>query len=74
MWILSKTARAGRLIWEERHETLDDVAKRLKVSQDIVEQIRKKDRFPKGKLCVFNKFSLREETKAPEICWTVSFL
>jgi hypothetical protein len=61
MWIVSKVARAGRLIWEERHETLEAVRARLKATDDIVQQIIRKERFPKGKACVFNKFTIRQE-------------
>ena len=64
MWVVIKVARAGRLIWEKRFETLEEVSKHLKCSDEIVQQIIKRERFPKGKTCVFNKFVVREEVES----------
>jgi hypothetical protein len=64
MWIVIKVARAGRLIWEKRFETLEEVSKHLKCSDEIVKQIMRGERFPKGKTCVFNKFVIREEVES----------
>lgn len=61
MWIVSKVARSGRLIWEERYATLEEVRARLKTTEDIVQQVMRKEPFPKGKTCVFNKFTIRQE-------------
>jgi len=59
-----KVARAGRLIWEQVFNDLEAIAKHLKCSMDIVNQIVKGQRFPKGKTCVFNKYIIRQEVKS----------
>lgn len=65
MWVLIKTAKAGRLIYEKTFEDLESVRVFLKTTDKVVEQIVAKERFPKGKTCVFNKYVLRE--KKPEV-------
>ena len=61
MWLVIKVARAGRLVYEKKFETKEAIQEQLKCSAEIVEQIIKKERFPKGKTCVFNKYIIREE-------------
>jgi hypothetical protein len=76
VWIVVKTARAGRLIWSLKFEDKPAIAKHLKCSLDIVEDIIKHKVFPKGKTCVFNKYYIREEVqsdKPPEDRFTISF-
>lgn len=76
VWIVVKTARAGRLIWSLKFETKEAIAKHLKCSLDIVNDIVAHKVFPKGKTCVFNKYYIREEVKSdipPEDRFTISF-
>jgi len=76
MWIVIKTARAGRLIWEKKFEDKASIAKVLKCSLDIVNDIVAHKTFPKGKTCVFNKYYIREEVesdKVKEDRFTISF-
>lgn len=60
MWLVIKVARAGRLVYEKQIETKELIQEHLKCSAEIVEQIIRKERFPKGKTCVFNKYIIRE--------------
>jgi len=62
MWVVIKIARAGRLIYDKRFETLEAVAQHLKTTPEVVGQIVEGHRFPRGKLCVFNKYVVRRET------------
>jgi hypothetical protein len=75
-WIVIKTARAGRLIWEKRFADKEAIAKHLKCSMDIVNDIVAHKSFPKGKTCVFNKYYIRqavESDKPPVAPFTISF-
>jgi hypothetical protein len=60
MWELTKTSKSGSLVYERVFDSLEEVAKFLKTTEKVVEQIQRKERFPKGKTCVFNKYNLRE--------------
>jgi hypothetical protein len=76
MWIVVKTARAGRLLWSLKFENKEAIAKHMKCSLDIVNAIINHKVFPKGKTCVFNKYYIREEVKSdkqPEDLFTISF-
>jgi hypothetical protein len=75
-WIVIKVARAGRLIWEKRFKEREAIAKHLKCSLDIVNDIIAHKVFPKGKTCVFNKYYIRqavESDKPKETPFTISF-
>jgi hypothetical protein len=76
VWIVIKVARAGRLIWEKRIAEKETIAKTLKCSLDVVNDIIAHKTFPKGKTCVFNKYYIRQEVESDRLDedrFTISF-
>jgi hypothetical protein len=73
MFEVIKIAKSGKLVWSKILETTEDIAKELKCSAEIITQIQQKVRFPKGKTCVFNKYSIREIKAVPTKESTIYF-
>lgn len=72
--LLLKVSRSGRLISTEEFNSLDEIATRLKQPIEIINQIKNGFIFPRGKLCVLNKYIIRPKTiKPPEKIGVIDF-
>lgn len=73
MWELTKTSKSGSLVYEKMFESLEEIQKFLKTTDKVVQQILRKERFPKGKTCVFNKYVIREMKEERRANFEVKF-
>lgn len=73
MWELTKTSKSGSLVYEKMFESLEEIQKFLKTTDKVVQQILRKERFPKGKTCVFNKYVIREVKEERRANFEVKF-
>lgn len=63
---LFKISRSGRLLETHEFENLQEISEFLKQPIEIINQIKAGFIFPRGKLCILNKFSIKPKTIKPQ--------